>query len=64
MDIVFLGTASMTPTAERAQSTVLIRQSGEHLLFDCGENTQRQMRIAGYAVPKLKRIFLDRKSVV
>ena len=59
MDIVFLGTASMTPTAERAQSTVLIRQSGEHLLFDCGENTQRQMRIAGFAVPKIKRIFLS-----
>jgi ribonuclease Z len=41
--VVFLGTAASRPTPARNVSSILIQRLGEHLLFDCGEGTQRQM---------------------
>jgi ribonuclease Z len=58
MKIVFLGTGSMVPTKERAQSSVYVEHVGEHMLFDCGEGTQRQLRIAGISPAKVSKIFL------
>jgi ribonuclease Z len=58
MEIVFLGTASMMPTTERAQTAVYMSYQNEHFLFDCGEGTQRQLRIAGISPAKITRVFL------
>lgn len=58
MEIVFLGTASMVPTEQRNHSAILLRYNEENLLFDCGEGTQRQLRIAKIAPPRITRIFL------
>ncbi len=59
MEIVFLGTSSMYPTRERNHSSVLVRYEGDYNLFDCGEGTQRQLRIAGISPYKVENIFLS-----
>jgi ribonuclease Z len=58
MKVTFLGTSSMIPTKERGQSGIFIDCGVEKILIDCGENTQRQMRIAGIAPPKITRLFI------
>ncbi len=58
MEIVFLGTGSMFPTKERAHPSVFVRDGKIKFLFDCGEGTQRQMRMAGISPTKLDYIFL------
>ena len=58
MEIVFLGTGSMMPTMERAQTALVMSYWEEHMLFDCGEGTQRQLRIAGISQAKITKIFL------
>ena len=58
MEIVFLGTSSMYPTKTRSHSAVLIKYNGHSILFDCGEGTQRQMRIFGESVMKIEAIFI------
>jgi len=49
----------MIPTKERGQSGIFIDCGAEKILVDCGENIQRQMRIAGIAPPRVTRIFLS-----
>jgi ribonuclease Z len=56
---IFLGTSGMFPTEKRSQSSIFIRFGTENILFDCGEGTQRQMRIAGISPMKLTRIFIS-----
>ncbi len=58
MKVVFLGTSSMLPTKERGHSTAFVSFKNENILVDCGENTQRQLRIAKISPPKITRIFL------
>ncbi len=58
MEIVFLGTGSMFPTKKRAHPSIFIRDEKIKFLFDCGEGTQRQMRIAGISPTKLDYIFI------
>lgn len=41
--VTFLGTAASRPTPGRNVSSLLVQRLGEHLMFDCGEGTQRQM---------------------
>lgn len=55
----FLGTSSMFPTKNRSQSCLFVRHGPENILFDCGEGTQRQMRIAGLSPMKITRIFVS-----
>ncbi len=38
-----LGTSAAQPTLRRGLSSISVQAFGEHLLFDCGEGTQRQM---------------------
>ena len=59
MKITFLGTGSMLPTRERNPIGVLISHSNETLLFDCGEGTQRQMKIAGISPASITKILLS-----
>lgn len=58
MKAIILGTSSVFPTKERNHAAVLLRYGGEGLLFDCGEGTQRQIRIAGENPMKINRIFI------
>ncbi len=59
--ITILGTTAGVPTRERAHSAFhLSYDDGEEMcyLFDCGENAQRQMLIAGLNHMKIKGIFI------
>ena len=56
--VTFLGTSCMQPTKERNHSALFFPHDTEGILFDCGENTQRQLKIAGIRPTKITRIFL------
>lgn len=58
MEITFLGTSCMTHTKERNQSAVFLTYKSDGILFDCGEATQRQLRIAGLKLPQITKILL------
>ncbi len=58
MEIVILGTSSMLPTKNRNHTSLLLQYEDEHILVDCGEGTQRQLRIAGIAPPRITRVLL------
>ena len=58
MQLTFLGTSCMVPTKERNQVATLLEDNGEYLLFDCGEGTQRQFKIAGLKPTKITKIFI------
>jgi len=49
----------MVPTKERNHSAVLISYSIEGILIDCGEGTQRQMKIAGIKPSKITKILVS-----
>ena len=59
MEIVFLGTASMVPTKERNPSSILISYGSEGILIDCGEGTQRQLKITGIKLTKITKILIS-----
>ncbi len=59
MEITFLGTSAMVPTKNRNHSAVLLRYKGENILFDCGEGTQRQFKIAGIKPTKITKILIS-----
>ena len=59
MQIVFLGTSSMVPTIDRNQLSVFLSYGTEGILFDCGEGTQRQFKIAGISITKVSRILIS-----
>lgn len=58
IEITFLGTSSMFPTKKRNHAALLLRREGDYMLFDCGEGTQRQLRIAGISPFKINHIFI------
>ncbi len=58
MKLVFLGTGSMIPTKERNHNSILLSYRNENILIDCGEGTQRQLRIYGFPPPRITRILL------
>ncbi len=59
MEIVFLGTGSMVPTKERNHSALLLSYKDEGILFDCGEGTQRQLKMAGLNLNKITKILIS-----
>ena len=59
MQITFLGTTCMVPTKERNHTALLMRYSSDGLLFDCGEGTQRQIKMAGQKLTEVTHIFLS-----
>ncbi len=59
MQITFLGTSSMVPTKERNQIAVFLSYGAEGILFDCGEGTQRQFKIAGISLTKVTKILIS-----
>jgi ribonuclease Z len=58
MKVIFLGTAASKPTKERGLSSVALQYQGEVILFDCGENAQRQM-ISLIKPSRISAIFLS-----
>lgn len=58
MEIVFLGTSGMHPTKERNLFSILFRYNNENILIDCGEGTQRQLRMIDIPSTKITKIFL------
>jgi ribonuclease Z len=59
MEIVFLGTSCMVPTKERNHSAVFLSYKAEGILVDCGEGTQRQLKIAGIKPTKVTKILIS-----
>lgn len=59
MKITFLGTQAMQPTRERGLPAIHLSWENENCLIDCGEGTQRQMKIAGVKPTKLTRVFIS-----
>lgn len=57
-ELVVLGTSSQVPTRARNHNGYLLRWDGEGILFDPGEGTQRQLRLAGAAASDVTRICL------
>ncbi|MBU2406613.1 MAG: MBL fold metallo-hydrolase, partial [Nanoarchaeota archaeon] len=58
MKIVFLGTSAMVPTRERNLMGLLINYKNENILIDCGEGTQRQMKLVKISPTKITKILL------
>lgn len=59
MQITFLGTSAMVPTKERNHFSFYVKYKNEGILFDCGEGTQRQIRIAGIKPSRITRVFIS-----
>lgn len=59
MEIIFLGTSGMQPTKERSLFSILLNYENENILIDCGEGTQRQLKIADLKATKLTKILIS-----
>jgi ribonuclease Z len=59
MELIILGTSAMVPTKDRNHSAALLLDSGEGVLVDCGEGTQRQIKVAGISQAKITRICIS-----
>jgi ribonuclease Z len=59
MQLVFLGTACMTPTKERNQIATLLLYDKDGILIDCGEGTQRQLKLAEVKITKVTKILIS-----
>jgi ribonuclease Z len=59
IELTILGTASMIPTKERNLTSVFLSYDDKGFLFDCGEGTQRQMKIAGIKPNKINYILIS-----
>jgi ribonuclease Z len=57
LSLFFAGTGGSVPTARRGLPALLVRRGGQHLLFDCGEGTQRQL-VRSIGLPELDVVFL------
>ena len=55
----FLGTSCMVPTKDRNHLATILEYSGMLFLFDCGENTQKQIKIMKLPIGKIKKIFIS-----
>jgi len=49
----------MVPTKDRNQIAVFLSYGSEGILFDCGEGTQRQFKIAGISLTKVTKILIS-----
>ncbi len=58
-ELVFLGTSAMVPTKERNHSSIFLRYNSYGILFDCGEGTQRQLKIAKIKPSAINVIFIS-----
>ena len=59
--IKFLGTSAQIPTVKRNHSAILLTYGEENILVDCGEGTQRQIRLAKLNPCKITKILITHK---
>lgn len=59
MKITFLGTSASVPTKDRNHTAIVLSFKNENILLDCGENTQRQLTIAGISAPRITKILIS-----
>ncbi len=59
IEIVILGTSSQFPTKDRNHISIFVRFDKYKFLWDCGEGTQRQMRIAGLSPYDIDALFIS-----
>ncbi len=59
MQIIFLGTSGSVPTLKRSLPSVIVQCPEEQWMFDCGENTQRQMMQAKVSFHKKMKVFIS-----
>lgn len=59
IDLCLLGNGGMMPLPGRPLSATLIRSGSETILFDCGENTQVNWRLSGFAYRTTSTILLS-----
>jgi ribonuclease Z len=57
LSVFFAGTGGSVPSSRRGLPAVLIRRGGEHILFDCGEGTQRQL-IKSVGLADIESVFI------
>lgn len=58
-ELVILGTGSQAPTRTRAHVSTVLRFDSQTILFDPGENTQRQAILAGVNLNRLTAICIS-----
>jgi ribonuclease Z len=57
--ITILGSGAALPTAQRQPTSHYIECNDRHILIDCGEGTQTQLRKAGIKLQKINHIFIS-----
>ena len=57
--VLILGVGSALPTTKRNPSSQLLQMGGEHILIDCGEGTQSQLRRNKVGIQKIHHIFIS-----
>jgi len=58
-EIITLGTTCMQPTKERSHISNALFYEGEIFIFDCGENTQLQIKKAKLPIGSITKIFIS-----
>jgi len=58
INITFLGTSNAIPTEKRSHTSIFLNYKSENILIDCGEGTQRQLKIAGISPSKINHILI------
>lgn len=58
IELTLLGTTAGIPTRGRGHASIALRYEGDIILFDCGENTQRQMISANLSPMKIKCVLI------
>jgi len=58
MEVIFLGTSAMVPTKERNQPSILVSLRNYDILLDCGEGTQRQLKIKTISPNRIRKILI------
>lgn len=58
LDVLFLGTGSVSPTRHRSSPSLALRLPEAVWLFDCGENTQIQYQRAKLTSKGLRKVFI------
>lgn len=56
--VVFLGTSGSVPTLKRSLPAVVVQCPRDQLMFDCGENVQRQMMATKVSFHRKMKIFI------
>jgi len=59
MRIIFLGTGGSLPSVGRGLPAVALYRSGEGILFDCGEGTQRQLMRSSLSFMRIERVLIS-----